>query len=80
MKVYEVMRLSEKVLKILQSSCIHIEDVRYLQMYSDYQIMKEAGGKMSYIVATLVDTYQISERQVYYLVKKLSQDCNIGAV
>lgn len=80
MKVYEVMRLSEKVLETLQNSCIHIEDVRYLQMYSDYRRMREEGGKMSYIVAALVDSYHISERQVYYVVKKFSQDCNIAAV
>lgn len=80
MKVYEVMKLSEKVLEILQNSCIKVEDVRYLQMYSDYQKMREAGGKMSYIVAALVDSYHVSERQIYYVVKKLSQDCNIDAV
>ena len=51
-----------------------------MDMYEDYVRMRDAGGKMSYIVATLVETYHVSERQVYYVIKKFSQDCNIGAV
>ena len=75
MKVIEVMKLSREILETLQKSCIKIDDVRYLQMYSDYEKMANAGGKMSYIVATLVDNYHVSERQVYYVVKRFSQDC-----
>lgn len=80
MKVYEVMRLNEKTLEILQKSCIRIDDVRYMQMYTDYERMKAAGGKMSYIISALVESYHVSERQVYYVVKKFSQDCTICAV
>ena len=80
MKVVDILRLGYEILQTLQESCIKIEDLRYLDMYEDYVRMRDAGGKMSYIVATLVETYHVSERQVYYVIKKFSQDCNIGAV
>lgn len=79
MKVIEALKFGQKILETLQNSCIKIEDVRYVAMYDDYVRMKKAGAKKSYIVATLVDVYHVSERQVYYVVKKFSQDCTIGA-
>jgi len=75
MKVNEVMKLSREILEVLQNSCIKVEDVRYLPMYEDYEQMMKEGGKKAYVIATLVDIYHVSERQVYYVIKKFSQDC-----
>ena len=80
MKVVEILKLCEKILQVLQKSCIKIEDLRYVEMYEAYVRMTDEGCKKSYIVATLVETYHVSERQVYYVVKKFSQDCNMLAV
>ena len=75
MKVNEVMKLSREILEVLQNTCIKVEDVRYLPMYEDYEQMMREGGKKAYVIATLVDIYHVSERQVYYVIKKFSQDC-----
>jgi len=56
-----------------------MDDIRYLPMYDEYQRMVKAGCKKSYAIATLVDVFHISERQVYYVVKKFSQDCKVDA-
>ena len=36
--------------------------------------------KVSYIVATLAEKYNISERKVYDLVRRFKSDCNLLAV
>ena len=79
MKVIEVMKISRSIIETLQNSCIKVEDIRYVPMYDEYQRMVKAGCKKSYAIATLVDVFHISERQVYYMVKKFSQDCKVDA-
>ena len=79
MKVIEVMKISRSIIETLQNSCIKVEDIRYVPMYDEYQRMVKAGCKKSYAIATLVDIFHISERQVYYMVKKFSQDCKVDA-
>ena len=79
MKVSEVLKISRSIIETLQNSCIKMDDIRYLPMYEEYQRMVRAGGKKSYVVATLVDSFHVSERQVYYVVKKFSMDCTINA-
>lgn len=69
------MKLSRSILEVLQNSCIKVDDIRYLQMYDDYEQMMKEGGKKAYVIATLVDIYHVSERQAYYVIKKFSQDC-----
>ena len=56
-------------------SGIHIEDVNYIDLYKDYSRMIAHGDKVTYVVAVLADKYQVSERKVYTLLKRLSHDC-----
>ena len=79
MKVVEILKIGRNWLELLQKACIKIEDLRYLEMYEEYIRMVNDGCKKSYIIATLVEIYHVSERQVYYIIKKFSQDCNICA-
>ena len=78
MKVVEILELAEKTLKMLQESCIKVEDVRFLPLYRDYADM--CNKKKTYVVRYLSEKYKISERKVYYLIKKLSKDCKSSAV
>ena len=80
MKVVEILKLGKKFLEVLQDSCIKMEDLRYIGLYEEFMDIVSAGGKATYAVAMLSEKYQISERKVYYLIKKLGKDCNIGAV
>ncbi|MBR1449550.1 MAG: hypothetical protein IJ588_12495 [Prevotella sp.] len=63
----------------MQKHCISTGDVRFIQMYDDYISMVARQEKISYIAATLSRKYGISIRQFYYLIKRLSQDCNFPA-
>ena len=79
MKVVEVLKLGKEMLKTLQESCIKIGDYKYVEMYEEYKSIIDSGGKTSYAVTILSERYGISERKVYYLIRRLSKDCTIVA-
>ena len=79
MKVIEMLKLGQNWLEMLQKACIKIEDVRHIEMYEEYKRMIDEGGKKTHAVAVLVDVYHVSERQVYYIIRKFEQDCKICA-
>lgn len=80
MKVVEILKLGQNILKTLQKARIRIEDVRYIGLYEDYQSFMNDGYKKSYAIAVLAERYNISERQVYYLLKRFETDCKVDAV
>lgn len=80
MKVVEILRLGRIFLEVLHDSCINIEDVRFLPLYDEYIGIIRKGGKVTYAVALLSEKYGISERKVYYILKRFGADCKIGAV
>ncbi|MDE6113536.1 MAG: hypothetical protein K2G49_00570 [Muribaculum sp.] len=80
MKVIEILKLNEGLLNVLQRVGIRVDDVRYVDLYNDYRLLIEKGEKVSYIVAVLSSKYNVSERTVYGLLKRLQMDCNIAAL
>ena len=92
MKVIEILNFNRELLKRLQASGIrledaqilmdkiHLEDARYIDLYSDYTRMLDQGEKVSYVVAVLSEKYSVSERKVYALVKRFQSDCKPVAV
>lgn len=80
MKVIEILKLSRNFLETLQKSCIKVEDCKYIDLYDEYNRILESGCKATYAVAVLSEVYGISERKVYYIIKKLKADCKVDAV
>lgn len=80
MKVFELINFNRELLKKLQDAGIRLDDVRYINLYSDYVDMYQQGEKVSYIVATLSEKYAVSERKVYGLLKRFQSDCKPFAV
>lgn len=80
MKVIEILKLGRNWLELMQNSCIKVGDVRHLEMYDEYTKLLHEKHKVSYIAAHLSAKYRISERQFFYIIKRLSQDCTIPAV
>lgn len=72
--------MNEGLLNVLQRVGIRVDDVRYVDLYNDYRLLIEKGEKVSYIVAVLSSKYNVSERTVYGLLKRLQMDCNIAAL
>ena len=59
---------------------IRPDDVQYIELYNEYNKLQINGEKVSYIVAMLSLRYGISERKVYYLIRRFKTDCNLCAV
>lgn len=57
-----------------------MEDVQYIELYNDYNRLLDEVEKVSYIVAVLAERYNVCERKVYTLIKRLQSDCNPFAV
>lgn len=79
MKVIDVLRFNRELLEKIVRAGIRLEDVRYIDLFSDYTTMKSRGEKITYIVSTLAEKYSISERKVYALIKHLQDDCTPDA-
>ena len=79
MIIYELLELSEKPLKLLQDACISVKDVKYISLYREFKSEVRKGIKVSYMAYHLSKKYGISERKVYYIIKKFSKDCKIPA-
>ncbi len=75
MTVFDILNLYQTPFRWMLKSGIHIEDVNYIDLYKDYSRMIAHGDKVAYVVAVLADKYQVSERKVYTLLKRLSHDC-----
>lgn len=80
MKVVEILKLGRNFLEVLHDSCIKMEDWKYIELFEEYTRMIEEGAKRSYVVAFLSEKYEVCERKVYYIIKRLSQDCTFFAV
>ena len=80
MTIIEILNLNKDLLKTFQKVGIRLDDVQYIDLYYEYRKMVADGEKVSYIVATLATTYDISERKVYDLIRRFKTDCNLLAV
>ena len=80
MKVIEELNLNKELLKKFQQVGIRLDDVQYVDLYDEYKKMLANGDKVSYIIATLADKYEVSERKVYDLIRRFKADCNLLAV
>lgn len=56
------------------------DDVRYIDLYSEFEAMKNRGEKTTYAVLYLANKYSVCERKVYDLIKRFGKRCTFGAV
>lgn len=75
MTVYEALKLCGGVIETLEKAGIKPGDHKYLRLFEDFREARERGEKVAYIVACLSAQYNMSERSVYEIVKRLGSDC-----
>lgn len=59
MKVIEILKLNRGVLEACRDIGIRLEDVKYIDLYCDYNRLRANGEKVSYIVAVLAEKYGV---------------------
>lgn len=74
MTQYDVLRLCESTLRMLDGNGIDARDIRFLDMYRDYTRLMGEGHKVTYIVAYLSQRYGMSVATIYRAVGRMQQE------
>ena len=77
MRIIELMKISSDTLYLLSENDIKMSDVKYLDMYSEYEKMMAKSLKVTYIVEHLSDKYNVSIAQVYRIIKRLKRTIKV---
>ena len=74
MKAIDILTLAEGIITTLDRNDIKTADVRYVQMYRDWQRMREEGHKWDWIMYWLGKEYDLSEASVWRILKRMDKD------
>lgn len=80
MTLFEILNFNKELIDRLVSIGFKLEDLRYIELYSDYERMRKQGDKVTYIVSYLSEKYGVSERNIYKIIKHFGTNCKAGAV
>lgn len=80
MTLFEALKFNREPLEMLMRLGVKQDDVRYIDLYSEFEEMKNRGEKTTYAVLYLADKYSICERKVYDVIKRFRKHCTFGAV
>ena len=69
---YELLAVNENLLKKMQSAALSVDDIKYMEMYREYERLRNEGHKKTYIMQYLSDEYEVSERTAYRIVDRFS--------
>lgn len=75
MTLFEALKFNREPLEMLLKLGGKPNDVRYIDLYAEYQAMKARGDKVTYIVHYLADKYSVSVRKVYELAGRFGHRC-----
>lgn len=74
MTVADFLEKYNNIVKFMDDNHILAKDVRFIELFNKAKEMSEKGEKMSYITSCLADEYNITDRTVYSLIKRLGSD------
>lgn len=80
MTLFEALKFNREPLEMLIRLGIKQDDVRYIDLYSEFEEMKNRGEKTTYAVLYLANKYSICERKVYDVIKCFGKCCTLDAV
>jgi hypothetical protein len=75
MTIFEILSFNKELLQKINAIGFKTEDCRFIDLYSEYEQMRNNGDKTTWIVAVLADKYKVSVRKVYTIVKTFKKDC-----
>lgn len=80
MTKYELIAVNKELLKRLHEEGIKTSDYKLVELFEEYDWLRKQGEKVTYIITKLSAKYNICERSVYSIIKRLTRDCKISAV
>ena len=80
MTLFEALKFNREPLEMLVRLVARHDDVRYIDLYSEFEAMKGRGEKTTYAVLYLAEKYSVCERKVYDVIKRFGKRCTLDAV
>lgn len=80
MTLFEALKFNREPLGMLIKLGIKQDDARYIDLYSEFEAMKNRGEKTTYAVLYLANKYSVCERKVYDVIKRFGKRCTFDAV
>lgn len=77
MTVYDLIRVYEGPMNVLNDANVNLTDVRYVDLYKVFLRMKGEGYKLTYIVAFLMDEYSVGQATVYRVIDKFGKPVKV---
>lgn len=77
MTVYDLIKVYEGPMNVLNEANINLTDVRYVDLYQEFLRMKSEGHKLTYIVAFLMDEYSVGQATVYRVIDKFGKPVKV---
>ena len=74
MTQYEALKLIEPTLNMLHRNGVDCRDVKYVQLYEDYERLCAEGHKKLYITTYLEEKYGVCMVSIYRIIKRLKND------
>lgn len=77
MTVYDLIKVYEGPMNVLNEANINLTDVRYVDLYQEFLRMKSEGHKLTYIVAFLMDEYSVGQATIYRVIDKFGKPVKV---
>lgn len=77
MTVYDLIKVYEGPMNVLNEANVNLTDVRYIELYQEFLRMKSEGHKLTYIVAFLMDEYSVGQATVYRVIDKFGKPVKV---
>lgn len=77
MTVYDLIKVYEGPMNVLNDANVNLTDVRYVDLYKEFLRMKGEGHKLTYIVAFLMDEYSVGQATVYRVIDKFGKPVKV---
>lgn len=77
MTVYDLIKVYEGPMNVLNEANVNLTDVRYIDLYQEFLRMKSEGHKLTYIVAFLMDEYSVGQATVYRVIDKFGKPVKV---
>lgn len=80
MTLFEALKFNREPLETLIRMGMKPDDARYIDLYAEFEKLKNRGEKTTYVVLYLAEKYSASERKVYDVIRRFKKGCTPGAV
>ena len=74
MTQYEILTLCESTLRMMADNGIDARDVRYLDLYRDYERLCKEGHKKTYILYYLSQQYDVDKVTIYRIAARMRRE------